>query len=339
MFAGILSAVTQGKHNDLLTQYTEELSKNTTTKKSIDSACLYLPPYHLVQLQDDHVGVEAYSVWLHLIETKKKFKVGTRWKTNMSQEQIRGKIKSLDFDSMLDKLTLKENDVNAIHLHNTVASPFFGNFSCNHALEIATVVVKKAFNDNNLCKNMLSKLTVCVGTQPMSAMKVMGFGYDSMAYDRFNGMDAFAGYLISVLKCNNLFTSGSNTLLHPLLSGWDTNKRLELARPERLNYMLCELFKDMDSVKQYFTESSELFDLANNDFKNKHNEDLALLAGLNNGQDVCCDKGGSQFMVPATRASFAKLYEEHPDATVIGGATDVGPVSYTHLTLPTKRIV
>ena len=36
---------------------------------------------------------------------------------------------------------------------------------------------------------MLSKLTVCVGTQPMSAMKVMGFGYDSMAYDRFNGMD------------------------------------------------------------------------------------------------------------------------------------------------------
>ena len=97
-----------------------------------------------------------------------------------------------------------------------------------------------------------------------------------MAYDRFNGMDAFAGYLISVLKCNNLFTPGSNTLLHPLLSGWDTNKRLELARPERINYMLCELFKDMDSVKQYFTESSELFDLANNDFKNalKNDDDF-----------------------------------------------------------------
>ena len=61
-----------------------------------------------------------------------------------------------------------KNDANVIHLHNTVASPFFGNFSCNHALEIATVVVKKAFNDNNLCKNMLSKLTVCVGMQPMS---------------------------------------------------------------------------------------------------------------------------------------------------------------------------
>ena len=62
----------------------------------------------------------------------------------------------------------------------------------------------------------------------------------------------------------------------------------------------------------------------NNDRKNKHNEDLALLAGLDNGLDVYCDKGGSQFMVPATSASFAKLYAEHPDATVIGGATDVG---------------
>ena len=29
-------------------------------------------------------------------------------------------------------------------------------------------------------------------------------------------------------------------------------------------------------------------------------------------------------MVPATSASFAKLYAEHPDATIIGGATDVG---------------
>ncbi len=61
-----------------------------------------------------------------------------------------------------------------------------------------------------------------------------------------------------------------------------------------------------------------------NDHKKTHNEDLALLAGIDDGLDVCCDKGGSQFMVPATRASFAKLYEEHPDATVIGGATDVG---------------
>jgi len=54
------------------------------------------------------------------------------------------------------------------------------------------------------------------------------------------------------------------------------------------------------------------------------NEDLTLLAGLDDGIDVCCDKGGSQFMVPATSASFAKLYAEFPDATIIGGATDVG---------------
>ena len=62
----------------------------------------------------------------------------------------------------------------------------------------------------------------------------------------------------------------------------------------------------------------------NNDHKSRHNEDLALVAGLDDGLDVCCDKGGSQFMVPATRESFAKLYAEHPDATIIGGATDVG---------------
>ncbi|MDC0062410.1 xanthine dehydrogenase small subunit [Candidatus Puniceispirillum sp.] len=58
--------------------------------------------------------------------------------------------------------------------------------------------------------------------------------------------------------------------------------------------------------------------------ENSHNDDLDLLLGLDSGQDVCCDKDGSQFMVPATSASFAKLYAEHPDATIIGGATDVG---------------
>ena len=58
--------------------------------------------------------------------------------------------------------------------------------------------------------------------------------------------------------------------------------------------------------------------------KNRHNDDLDLLFGLDSGEDVCCDKDGSQFMVPATSASFAKLYAEHPDATIIGGATDVG---------------
>ncbi len=57
---------------------------------------------------------------------------------------------------------------------------------------------------------------------------------------------------------------------------------------------------------------------------NRHNDDLDLLLGLDSGQDVCCDKDGSQFMVPATSARFAELYAEHPDATIIGGATDVG---------------
>ena len=48
------------------------------------------------------------------------------------------------------------------------------------------------------------------------------------------------------------------------------------------------------------------------------------LLALMMGWMFASDKGGSQFMVPATRESFAKLYAEHPDATIIGGATDVG---------------
>ena len=59
-------------------------------------------------------------------------------------------------------------------------------------------------------------------------------------------------------------------------------------------------------------------------YENRHNDDLDLLLDLDSGQDVYCDKDGSRFMVPATSASFAKLYAEHPDATIIGGATDVG---------------
>ncbi|MDC1383176.1 xanthine dehydrogenase small subunit [Candidatus Puniceispirillum sp.] len=55
-----------------------------------------------------------------------------------------------------------------------------------------------------------------------------------------------------------------------------------------------------------------------------HNNDAGLLKSFESGHDVCCDNGGSQFMAPANSASFAKLYAEHPEATIVGGATDVG---------------
>ena len=55
--------------------------------------------------------------------------------------------------------------------------------------------------------------------------------------------------------------------------------------------------------------------------------------------------GKQTFFAPRSTSELALLYGEHPAARLLAGSTDVGlwvtkqPVSYTHLTLPTKRIV
>ena len=53
-------------------------------------------------------------------------------------------------------------------------------------------------------------------------------------------------------------------------------------------------------------------------------ETARQLAALNDGADVFVGDKGTFFAAPATSESLAKLYAEHPDATIVAGATDVG---------------
>ncbi len=48
------------------------------------------------------------------------------------------------------------------------------------------------------------------------------------------------------------------------------------------------------------------------------------LATLNDGVDAFVGSAKSFFAAPASQESLAKLYAEHPDATIVAGATDVG---------------
>lgn len=48
------------------------------------------------------------------------------------------------------------------------------------------------------------------------------------------------------------------------------------------------------------------------------------LAALNDGADVFVGRSNTFFAAPATSESLAKLCAEHPDATIVAGATDVG---------------
>ena len=54
----------------------------------------------------------------------------------------------------------------------------------------------------------------------------------------------------------------------------------------------------------------------------------AMLAALSSAKDhqddICLGDGVSQFIAPATSASFAQIYAKNTDATIVGGATDVG---------------
>jgi xanthine dehydrogenase small subunit len=50
----------------------------------------------------------------------------------------------------------------------------------------------------------------------------------------------------------------------------------------------------------------------------------AQLAALNDGADVFVGDASTFFAAPATFESLAKLCAEHPDATIVAGATDVG---------------
>jgi len=49
-----------------------------------------------------------------------------------------------------------------------------------------------------------------------------------------------------------------------------------------------------------------------------------LLASLAQDEDLFCELDGGFFAAPRSMDALARLYEEHPDATLVAGATDVG---------------
>jgi xanthine dehydrogenase small subunit len=53
-------------------------------------------------------------------------------------------------------------------------------------------------------------------------------------------------------------------------------------------------------------------------------ETCAALARLNDGADIFVGDEAGFFAAPASEASLASLYQRHPDARIVGGATDVG---------------
>ncbi|HEY8594799.1 MAG TPA: xanthine dehydrogenase small subunit [Devosiaceae bacterium] len=51
---------------------------------------------------------------------------------------------------------------------------------------------------------------------------------------------------------------------------------------------------------------------------------IASLRAMRDGNRVDCGTGSGRFIVPADVDDFAAVLEEHPDATIVAGATDVG---------------
>ena len=59
-------------------------------------------------------------------------------------------------------------------------------------------------------------------------------------------------------------------------------------------------------------------------FTARRNETLAALKNLNDGADIFVGNDTRFFASPASESLLALLFERHPDATIIAGATDVG---------------
>ena len=59
-------------------------------------------------------------------------------------------------------------------------------------------------------------------------------------------------------------------------------------------------------------------------FVERAEETAGLLSGLDDGEDLVAGSDDAFFAAPATEDSLAALCARHPDATIVGGATDVG---------------
>jgi xanthine dehydrogenase small subunit len=66
------------------------------------------------------------------------------------------------------------------------------------------------------------------------------------------------------------------------------------------------------------------FDAAQDAFSARASETVARLQGLDDGLDVMSGADDRFFAAPATLDALARLYAAHPEATLVGGGTDVG---------------
>ena len=64
--------------------------------------------------------------------------------------------------------------------------------------------------------------------------------------------------------------------------------------------------------------------VADDRFTRNAAERLQALRGLDDSADLLVGDTASFFAAPASEQSFARLYAQHPDATIVAGATDVG---------------
>jgi xanthine dehydrogenase small subunit len=74
----------------------------------------------------------------------------------------------------------------------------------------------------------------------------------------------------------------------------------------------------IDAALEAMTEKAQ------DGFSTREGERIAALAALDDGQDVFCGTQARFFAAPASIESLAALTQQHPEATLVAGATDVG---------------
>jgi xanthine dehydrogenase small subunit len=77
---------------------------------------------------------------------------------------------------------------------------------------------------------------------------------------------------------------------------------------------------------------------ADDRFSRRGAERLAALRALDDGADVMAGDEMSFFAAPGSEAALARLYAQHPDATIVAGATDVG-LWITKKLMPLQKII
>lgn len=77
---------------------------------------------------------------------------------------------------------------------------------------------------------------------------------------------------------------------------------------------------------------------ADDQFSRNAAERLQALGALTDKADLVVGGDGSFFAAPSSEQSLARLYAQHPDATIVAGATDVGP-RITKALAPIEKVI